>query len=106
MWNGIGWYGFIGPTTSTTDISLHINIIVVLTKHYHAYAACVLALASLVRTSGTVFKEKVYARRTHDGWTHDGRRPITIAHLSRIGLIQIRVCGCISVTCIMVPFTF
>ena len=22
MWNGIGWYGFIGPTTSTTDISL------------------------------------------------------------------------------------
>ena len=21
-WNGIGWYGFIGPTTSTTDISL------------------------------------------------------------------------------------
>ena len=23
MWNGIGWYGFIGPTTSTTDISLH-----------------------------------------------------------------------------------
>ena len=24
MWNGIGWYGFIGPTTSTTDISLAI----------------------------------------------------------------------------------
>ena len=24
MWNGIGWYGFIGPTTSTTDISLGI----------------------------------------------------------------------------------
>ena len=23
MWNGIGWYGFIGPTTSTTDISLY-----------------------------------------------------------------------------------
>ena len=23
MWNGIGWYGLIGPTTSTTDISLH-----------------------------------------------------------------------------------
>ena len=24
MWNGIGWYGFIGViTTSTTDISLH-----------------------------------------------------------------------------------
>ena len=22
LWNGIGWYGFIGPTTSTTDISL------------------------------------------------------------------------------------
>ena len=22
MWNGTGWYGFIGPTTSTTDISL------------------------------------------------------------------------------------
>ena len=22
MWNGIGWYGFIGHTTSTTDISL------------------------------------------------------------------------------------
>ena len=22
MWNGIGWYGFIGPTTSTPDISL------------------------------------------------------------------------------------
>ena len=22
MLNGIGWYGFIGPTTSTTDISL------------------------------------------------------------------------------------
>ena len=22
MWNGIGWYGFIGPTTSMTDISL------------------------------------------------------------------------------------
>ena len=22
MWNGIGWYGFIGPTISTTDISL------------------------------------------------------------------------------------
>ena len=22
MWNGIGWYGFIGPTTSTTDIGL------------------------------------------------------------------------------------
>ena len=22
MWNGIGWYGFIGPTRSTTDISL------------------------------------------------------------------------------------
>ena len=22
MWNGIGWYGFIGPITSTTDISL------------------------------------------------------------------------------------
>ena len=22
MWNGIGWYEFIGPTTSTTDISL------------------------------------------------------------------------------------
>ena len=22
MWNGIGWYGFIGPTTSTADISL------------------------------------------------------------------------------------
>ena len=22
MWNGIGWYGFIGPTTSTTDVSL------------------------------------------------------------------------------------
>ena len=24
MWNGIGWYGFIGPTTSTTDISLDV----------------------------------------------------------------------------------
>ena len=22
MWNGIGWYRFIGPTASTTDISL------------------------------------------------------------------------------------
>ena len=22
MWNGIGWYGFIGPTTSTTDMSV------------------------------------------------------------------------------------
>ena len=22
MWNGIGWYGFIGPITSTSDISL------------------------------------------------------------------------------------
>ena len=22
MWNGIGWYGFIGPATSTTDISI------------------------------------------------------------------------------------
>ena len=22
MWNAIGWYGFIDPTTSTTDISL------------------------------------------------------------------------------------
>ena len=22
MWDGIGWYGFIGPATSTTDISL------------------------------------------------------------------------------------
>ena len=22
MWNGIGWYGFIGVITSTTDISL------------------------------------------------------------------------------------
>ena len=22
MWNGIGWYGFIGPTTPTTEISL------------------------------------------------------------------------------------
>ena len=21
MWNGLGWYGFIGPTTSTTDIT-------------------------------------------------------------------------------------
>ena len=26
MWNGIGWYGFIGPTTSTTDISLRENM--------------------------------------------------------------------------------
>ena len=26
MWNGIGWYGFIGLTTSTTDISLVENI--------------------------------------------------------------------------------
>ena len=26
MWNGIGWYGFIGPTTSTTDISLHVRV--------------------------------------------------------------------------------
>ena len=24
-WNGIGWYGFIGPTTSSTDISLKLN---------------------------------------------------------------------------------
>ena len=22
MWNGIGWFGFIGPTTSATDICL------------------------------------------------------------------------------------
>ena len=28
MWNGIGWYGFIGViTTSTTDISLYIHIL-------------------------------------------------------------------------------
>ena len=26
MWNGIGWYGFIGPTTSTTDISLGLRL--------------------------------------------------------------------------------
>ena len=25
IWNGIGWYGFIGLTTSTTDISLVID---------------------------------------------------------------------------------
>ena len=23
MWNGIGWYEFIGPTTSATDIRLY-----------------------------------------------------------------------------------
>ena len=28
MWNGIGWYGFIGViTTSTTDISLGIHVL-------------------------------------------------------------------------------
>ena len=27
MWNGIGWYGFIGGiTTSTTDISLNVKL--------------------------------------------------------------------------------
>ena len=26
MWNGIGWYGFIGPSTSTTDISLNSSL--------------------------------------------------------------------------------
>ena len=32
MWNGIGWYGFIGPTTSTTDISLHLRVTLNLTS--------------------------------------------------------------------------
>ena len=27
MWNGIGWYGFIGPTTSTTHISLFVIVL-------------------------------------------------------------------------------
>ena len=36
MWNGIGWYGFIGPTTSTTDISLsqeHCSLVVLELRH-------------------------------------------------------------------------
>ena len=40
MWNGIGWYGFIGViTTSTTDISLVMGVIsneCELWKIYHA----------------------------------------------------------------------
>ena len=35
MWNGIGWYGFIGPTTSTTDISLVASVSAIDTICHH-----------------------------------------------------------------------
>ena len=33
MWNGIGWYEFIGPTTSTTEISL-LGVTIVAKNYY------------------------------------------------------------------------
>ena len=37
MWNDIGWYGFIGPTTSMTDISLVLTRLLRLVCTYAIY---------------------------------------------------------------------
>ena len=55
MWNGIGWYGFIGViTTSTTDISLTHSLL-------QSFTVKTIDKAKILMTNGSLMKVKSIA---------------------------------------------